>query len=133
MCHNVCQESTVHGALGLVGAHVQSHAQVLERIPVEEKDTHIVSVQIIIVKPELIHGMIGATHNRVRFGLTGPVGVIALSLVMVVLKHELDNVKMVSRTIARDHPPTKSNVTVNPVSPHSYTGEIAAFIPIQTR
>ena len=129
----MCQESTVHGALGLLGAHVQSHAQVLERIPAEEKDTHIVSAQIIIVNPELIHGMIVATHNPVRFGLTGPVGVIVLSLVMVVLKHELANVKMVNQTTVLDHLPTKNNVTDNPVSLHSYTGVIVAFSPTQTR
>ena len=74
-----------------------------------------------------------ATHNHVQFGQTGLVGVTVLSLVMVVLKHELANVKMVNQTIVRDHPPTKNNVTDNPVSPHLHTGEIAAFIPIQTR
>ena len=123
----------VHGALGVLGTHVQSHAQVSERCTAEDEDTHLVSTQFMIVGLLFVGLKIIAINNPVRFGLTGPVGVIVLSLVMVVLKHELDNVKMVSRTIARDHPPTKSNVTVNPVSPHSYTGEIAAFIPIQTR
>ena len=123
----------VHGALGVLGTHVQSHAQVSERSTAEDENTHLVSTQFMIVGLLFVILKIIAIHNAVRFGLNGPVGVIVLSLVMVVLKHELDNVKMVNRTIARDHQPTKSNVTVSPVSPHLYTGEIVALIPIRTR